>query len=299
MEEDDQMSPGCKRFWEFFYDPSGGALSKKNGMRRKVGDENEVSLLDHYEWFTTWDIYCDALRKILVQSGFSPSGCRTELFVLHVGCGNSDFCDRFVDSWADWPWTKIPKRRRLRRSDSVNRCSVMNIDICPELIERMRCAYPERSYVVADCCAMTQSDSCLAEELNCLWKLWRQSPAAVRFPRSSFHLVFDKGTLDAVLSAFCGTENNPNAERYAGEALRVLVEGGIFLIVSINSSQVVDPYVLTAEDGAKSFTKCGQQLISLGDLAHNDDDNFRVETIGTTYNMYGFRVVSQSAQGAE
>lgn len=89
---------------------------------------------------------------------------------------------------------------------------VVNVDISPVVIEQMRLMdqLPGQTWEVADCRSMPQYED------------------------ASFGSVLDKGTLDAVL---CSSHGSADAAAYISEIYRLLVPGGVFLLVSLGQPQ--------------------------------------------------------------
>jgi SAM-dependent methyltransferase len=85
---------------------------------------------------------------------------------------------------------------------------VVNVDISPVVIEQMRLMdqLPGQTWEVADCRSMPEYDD------------------------ASFGSVLDKGTLDAVL---CSSHGTADAAAYINEVYRLLVPGGVFLLISL------------------------------------------------------------------
>lgn len=89
---------------------------------------------------------------------------------------------------------------------------VVNVDISPVVIEQMRLMdqLPGQTWEVADCRSMPE------------------------FEDASFGSVLDKGTLDAVL---CSSHGTADAVTYINEVHRLLVPGGVFLLISLGQPQ--------------------------------------------------------------
>lgn len=86
------------------------------------------------------------------------------------------------------------------------------MDISPVVIDQMRIMdqLPGQTWEVADCRCMPQ------------------------YQDASFGSVLDKGTLDAVL---CSSHGTADAAAYINEVYRLLVPGGVFLLVSLGQPQ--------------------------------------------------------------
>jgi hypothetical protein len=86
------------------------------------------------------------------------------------------------------------------------------VDISPVVIDQMRIMdqLPGQTWEVADCRCMPQ------------------------YQDASFGSVLDKGTLDAVL---CSSHGTADAAAYIDEVYRLLVPGGVFLLVSLGQPQ--------------------------------------------------------------
>ncbi|KAG5491417.1 hypothetical protein JIQ42_01318 [Leishmania sp. Namibia] len=278
-----EMNPGRADFWEQFYDQADGRLQEKERHHRKAREiAARGSLMNHYEWFMEYPLYETALKACLraVSTTFSNDG---PIRVLHVGCGNSDFCDHVEELLSDLNAV----------SSSYSRPSeVLNVDICENIIAHVTLCFPSRLYAVGNCCDLHVTSSPLAPSSSD--GVWYSRDASLQLRavmQSSVDIVFDKGTADALLSSFAGDYNH-NMEAYTGEMLKVLRPGGLLFLISINSEDVVNPYVLSAEDGLKSFQLEYKDVIELGaqDLRH-----LRVETLGSRYNCYGYAVVTSAA----
>lgn len=275
MEEDGTLTPGSKAFWDEFYsDENGRLLNKEHDHRRSEEIRVGGSLLDHYEWFMPFTVYETEFVESLADHLRPPARMHSELRVLHTGCGNSDFCDEFTSSI---------KYHSVLSSKEV---TVLNIDICRSVVDRMITTYPTRLYAVGNCCCMRSS----SDEGSRRW--WHTGSNAsegahVVVQSNAVQVIFDKGTLDAILSAFPG-EHNPNAYAYAEESIRVLEPGGIWFLISINSMDLVDSYVLTASMECKSFRRVVQECI---EVPTDFSNGVRVETLGSRYHCYAYVVV--------
>ncbi|KAG5492930.1 hypothetical protein JKF63_01510 [Porcisia hertigi] len=274
-----ELNPGRADFWEDFYDPEGGRLQKKELRNRRAREIVEHgSLMDHYEWFMEYPLYEDALKSCLqTMSTMLSSNGPTR--ILHVGCGNSDFCDHAEG---------IISGLRCISSSSSRVSEVLNIDINRNIITHLAHRFPERLYAVGNCCDLNVSPSRSSSLLNdAPWYIRDTTLGLCTIRQSSVDIVLDKGTADALLSSFAG-DYNPNMEAYMGEMLKVLRPGGVLFLISINSEDVLNPYVLAAEDELKSFQLRYTNVIQLGvqELQH-----LRVETLGSRYCCYGYAVV--------
>jgi hypothetical protein len=290
MEEDGNITPGSKGYWDVFYNTDGGPLVEKQrqiNRKESSGNKDAVdSVVDRYEWFTTFDVCEDSFLDALRET-FLPAAGSSSVRVLHIGCGNSAFCDSFG-------FLKVAGGRKGKagKGADVNGIptDILNVDICEGLIDRLQAKYPGRKYAVCDCCDMVIS----GDDAPCLPE-WYVAGPVCRVGESLVEIVFDKGTIDALLSAFPG-EDNPNAARYCVEVLRVLRVGGIVLLISINSIDVLLPYFMSADVSRKSFELCFKREM---DVSHQFEGAYdpsvaalRIETLGTRYSMYVFRVVS-------
>ncbi|EPY33264.1 hypothetical protein STCU_02364 [Strigomonas culicis] len=269
MEEEDEYTPGTKSFWVHFIQKMGKLVEKEDHRchsRKKEG----VSLMDHYEWFLEYDDYEEALMKFL-QGAYT--WVKKELRVLHVGCGNSNFCDFFPESLLGVKFEGKPVT-----------CDILNVDICENVIEHLVGLFPTRQYVIGDCCNLVLADESSKETS---WYHCSGSPPFLRGVHGgSVDLVFDKGTLDALLSAFPG-EYNPNAEAYATEALKCLATGGCIFIITINCIDLVNTYLLSASDGDRSFSfKYKTEIF----ITKDQVGKLHVETLGQRYSCYGYVV---------
>lgn len=278
-----ELNPGRVDFWEHFYDQEDGRLQQKELHHRKAREIVERgSLMNHYEWFMEYPMYEATLRACMraVPTALSTDGATR---ILHMGCGNSDFCDHVEGLLSDL---------QPAPSSSSGATEVLNVDICENIIAHLALHFPSRLYAMGNCCDLHVSSSpsapCSRDAA------WYNRDAALRLRtvlQNSVDVVFDKGTADALLSSFAG-EYNPNMEAYTGEVLKVLRPGGLLFLISINSEDVLSPYVLSADDGLKSFQLAYTDVIELGaqDLRH-----LRVETLGSRYSCYGYAVVASAA----
>lgn len=253
--------------------------------------------------------------------------------VLHIGCGNSDFVDHFRTA----PMTASSASAHAKPSSSSARTvEVLNVDICADLIARLTRTFPHRCYAVGDVCALVNPDARhSAKQGGSLGDLWlektscRKSCACAGWYVMDRHaycdghgagahgddaegcaarllhvvphsvdLVFDKGTADALLSGFPG-EVNPNFAACAREALRVLRTGGVYVCISINSSDTLSPYFLSASADVESVTTENTSRFfqlrhqSVIQLDKSDVSEPRVETLGLRYSCFGYMVVDR------
>ncbi|GET93034.1 hypothetical protein, unknown function [Leishmania tarentolae] len=273
-----EMNPGRADFWEHFYDRDDGRLQQKERHHRKALEIAERgSLMNHYEWFMEYPMYEAALKACMraVPTVLRKDGPAR---ILHVGCGNSDFCDHVEGLLSDlYPVSPSPS--------PVS--EVLNVDICESIITHLALHFPSRRYAVGNCCDLNVSSSPLVPVSSD--GAWYRCDTELRLRtvlQNSVDVVFDKGTSDALLSSFAG-EYNPNMEAYVGEVLKVLRPGGLLFIISINSEDVLNPYILSAENGLKSFHLAYTDVIELSayDLRH-----LRVETLGSRYTCYGYAI---------
>ncbi|KAG5467093.1 hypothetical protein LSCM1_01274 [Leishmania martiniquensis] len=278
-----ELNPGRADFWEHFYDQEGGRLQKKEQHHRKAREiAARGSLMNHYEWFMEYPRY-EAALKAALRTAPTALSCDGPTRVLHVGCGNSDFCDHVEELLLDLG--AVP-------SSSSRASEVLNIDICQNIIAHLALSFPSRRYAVGNCCDLHVSSSPFVPSSRD--GAWYKVDTALQLRtvlQNSANIVFDKGTADALLSAFAG-DYNPNMEAYMCEMLKVLRLGSLLFLISINSEDVVSPYVLAAEDRLKSFRLEYRDVI---ELAGQDLRHLRVETLGSRYNCYGFVVVTSAA----
>lgn len=283
MEEDlAEWTPGRRAFWDAFYDEDEGRLQEKNYSNRKAEEiKTGGSLLDHYEWFMEYPQYEEAfshcLRQCLVPSPSSPPP--PPLRVLHVGCGNSDFCDHVGVTVQEVYGNGTPLP------------SVLNIDISPGIVARMQHSYPSRQYAVGSCCDMARPAAEVGGDASVWFGTAGSSPAVLQgIKEGTVDVVFDKGTADALFSAFAG-EFNPNIDAYAKETLRVLRPGGLLFLISINAPEQLDAYVLSISESGKFFSR---RYYSVIELKPDDLKRLRTETLGSHYNCYGYGVLVES-----
>lgn len=285
-----EWNPGRADFWVHFYDDEEGRLRSKEQQNRKARELAERgSLMNHYEWFMEYTRYEKALLDGLRRMPTFHAE-QHPVRVLHVGCGNSDFCDHVGSLLADH--LAVPFSPPAE---------VLNVDICENIVTHLAAAFPDRLYAVGNCCdlnvsRMTSSPtvkqgSAGAGAEDAWYKVVDGGSLQLQAVRhSSVDLVFDKGTADALLSAFAG-EFNPNMEAYIDEMLKVLRVGGVMFVISINSEDVVNPYFLSAQDGDKYFQLEFTAVIELDAAALR---HLRVETLGSRYSCYGYAVVASS-----
>ncbi|KPI83161.1 hypothetical protein ABL78_7816 [Leptomonas seymouri] len=279
-----EWNPGRANFWLQFYDSEDGRLHMKEQDHKKSRELVERgSLMDHYEWFMEYPLYEKKLAAFLKRV---PAALPTQkpVRLLHVGCGNSDFCDHIGDLLSD--------ELGVSASPPVE---VLNVDICENIITHLARQFPSRLYAIGNCCdlhvtalpAATPAQQKFGEGS---WFIRGDGSQLATVCRSSVDVVFDKGTADALLSAFAG-ELNPNMEAYVGEMLKVLRVGGVFFVICINSEDVVHPYFLSAQEGDKFFQLEFTDTIELDAAALRQ---LRVETLGSRYNCYGYSVVNSA-----
>ena len=229
--------------------------------------------------------------------------------LLHIGCGNSNLADAVTDEWAR-EMKRVLCRKEGKRP-ALPLVQVLNMDICEKLISRLRTVFPSRYYAVGDCCAMvdgtelssrssptpTAVASAEGEQLSWAWlrnREDREVGSKLCLRASSVDIVLDKGTLDALLSAFPG-EDNPNAERLFQQVLRVLRPGGLMVLITINSKDVIMPYVFGAsavegDEGScsSSFEVVTSDVLDVGNQFEADIRRqlLRIETLGRRYTIY-------------
>lgn len=284
MEEDGCLTPGAAAFWNHFYDEEEGRLTAKELLHRKAEEvKSGGSLLDHYEWFCEFSLYGHNVVEFLDDEIKSPARERKNFRVLHVGCGNSNFC-------AD-----LSSALQFSSAFSHKNVIVLNTDICEAIIQRLSAKYPERLYATGNCCKMFGLRSCTKsssseDQPHVEW--YRKEPledSPLIVYDDVVQMIFDKGTLDALLSSFPGLYN-PNAQAYAEEAIRILEPGGGWFLISINSPDTVDSYVLCVSYEKKSFRRIFQREIQ---LSSTDQNLIRVETLGSRYMCYGYLAVTE------
>lgn len=292
MKEDEALTPGSKAFWNDFYNKEDGRLIEKEKHYHKNAEVKEGgSLLNHYEWFLSFASYGSSFLTFLEEELNEPARSDPECHVLHIGCGNSDFCEHFS---AAAPFHSLLETKK--------NMEVLNVDICESIIDHLSLTFPERLYAVGDCCQMKPNEDSLfgsevhnrANEFSTVgwYHADRQRKDFPLFVQSnSTHIIFDKGSLDAILSAFPG-EFNPNAHAYAEEAIRVIMVGGIFYIISINATDVIDSYILSVSEDNKSFRRVHHTCLS---HSSNKINSIRTETLGSIYHCYGYLAVTEDA----
>ncbi|KAK7200943.1 hypothetical protein NESM_000153300 [Novymonas esmeraldas] len=275
-----ELNPGCPDFWDHFYDVEDGRLQAKEMRHRKAREIAERgSLMDHYEWFMEFSRYEAALKACLRRAPTALAhGAATR--VLHVGCGNSDFCDHVGELMAGLGGAPSP-------SATAAPPVVLNIDICKNIIDHLASQFPTRLYAVGNCCDLHVSPS-PTPTTAASWYVVDAHRHLQTVVQSSVDVVFDKGTADARLSSFAG-DYNPNMESYMAEVLKVLRPGGLLFLISINSEDVVTPYALSAEDGAKALQLVYSCVI---ELDARETQHLRVETLGSRYSVYGYIVTT-------
>lgn len=276
MEDDaSEWTPGRKGFWVEFYDAEDGRLqSMQQEMRNATELTEGPSLMDHFEWFMLYEVYEDHLVQCLAEV-FPTPGC-AELRVLHIGCGNSDFCDQI----------EFALQRVYLKTKSPPRAAVLNVDVCSNIVQHLCGRYPERLYAVGSCCDL---GVCNDVTDDAVWYALERPgdggpPALIGVRDGAVDLVFDKGTMDALLSAFCDGYN-PNATAYADEALRVLKPHGVLFIISINSEEILNQYILGSEVDGSSFQLKYRSVIELSKKSMGE---VRVEKLGSRYTCYGY-----------
>ena len=236
-----EWNPGRADFWVQFYDDEDGRLHEKEQRHKKARELAERgSLMDHYEWFMEYPLFEKALLAFLQQVPAVLTAAQPAR-VLHVGCGNSDFCEHVEGLLSD----------QLGVSTSPP-AEVLNVDICENIITHLARRFPSRRYAVGNCCELHVTTPPQHTSDAVSWFTVDDTLILKAVLGNTVDFVFDKGTADALLSAFAG-EFNPNMEAYVGEMLKVLRLGGAMFVISINSEDVVNPYFLSAQDGDKFF----------------------------------------------
>lgn len=275
-----EWNPGRADFWVQFYDDEDGRLHEKEQRHKKARELAERgSLMDHYEWFMEYPLFEKALLAFLQQVPAVLTAAQPAR-VLHVGCGNSDFCEHVEGLLSD----------QLGVSTSPP-AEVLNVDICENIITHLARRFPSRRYAVGNCCELHVTTPPQHTSDAVSWFTVDNTLILKAVLGNTVDFVFDKGTADALLSAFAG-EFNPNMEAYVGEMLKVLRRGGAMFVISINSEDVVNPYFLSAQDGDKFFQMQFTDVIELDAAALR---HLRVETLGSRYSCYGYTVVSSTA----
>ena len=171
-----------------------------------------------YEWFMEYEGYQHLVELVPKKEGMN---------VLHVGCGNSGFSDSYSGHW---------------REDFE--CVITNIDICPGLIEEMQKSVKNRK---------KSKGRTQAANVTINWEV--MDCCNLPTPDCSYDFVFDKGTVDALLSQCDDTTEafgNKNVFSYFKEIYRILKPGGSFLLITINAPDVILPYAHGA-DGESDF----------------------------------------------
>ncbi|CAD2216507.1 hypothetical protein AGDE_01365 [Angomonas deanei] len=264
----DELTPGTKAFWDHFYDDNDGRLVQKQAQSSQRSET--VSILDQYEWFMNYEKYDKYVAECLDRLAHLSIDT---LRVLHPGCGNSDFCEGFFETVKRW-------RKKQR-------CEVLNMDICESIIDRLSGEFPSRIYAKGDCCHF------VAEGVEAQHGWWfavhPETKVLLGVEPSSAHMVFDKGTMDALLSAFPG-DYNPNSAAYVEEVLRAICVGGIFFIISINAEDVLNQYILSASSGSKSFRLTSKYEIR---ITEKEQHLLLVETLGSHYNVFVYHCVNE------
>lgn len=313
MQDDtEELNPGREEFWQSFYSDDGRLMSKEWNNRRSAEISENGSLKDHYEWFMLYSTYEEPLSECvlsLLESPWPASVDSHPLRVLHVGSGNSDLCDHLqatVASLCQRPQFGLGEEASvgsiLRQHDE--RAQILNVDICKDLVAYLAKRFPQRRYGAGNCCRIVSSAHReRVSDAGSGWYHYTHNDKTLE--RDETHngalelsgvdwnavdMVCDKGTLDALMSAFAG-EFNPNVEAYANEMLAALRPGGVLFLVSINAEEVVCSYLLAATDSRDE--RKGFQLARTRSLQLSAADLklLRVETLGSRYNCYTFRVV--------
>eukprot|EP01064_Diplonema_japonicum_P020662 TRINITY_DN30253_c0_g1_i1.p1 TRINITY_DN30253_c0_g1~~TRINITY_DN30253_c0_g1_i1.p1 ORF type:complete len:255 (+),score=75.92 TRINITY_DN30253_c0_g1_i1:59-766(+) len=169
-----------------------------------------------YEWFMDWNGYKHLVEAIPKSPGMN---------VLHIGCGNSTFPERMKDGWKE-PFN----------------ATILSVDICKNVIEDMKknCGAKKKS-------AKTKKGK---GSVSLQWQV--MDCCKLDLPDESQEVVFDKGTVDALLSQcdeHTEAEGNSNVFLYFREVYRVLKPKGTFLLITINSPEVIFPYAMAADGG--------------------------------------------------
>lgn len=282
MQEDiSELNPGRVDFWVQFYSADDGRLHEKEQKHRRSRDIAERgSLRDHYEWFMEYAVYEETLKRCLRLLQQRPIELIGAFHLLHVGCGNSDFCGHaellLATCFNDFP----------------EQPEILNLDICENIIDHLLHRYPARRYAVGSCCNLGILEVAEPAAPEAAWYTVDVQHHLRGVRSQSVHFVFDKGTADALLSAFAG-DYNPNMDAYVNEMVRVLHPGGLMCLISINSEDVLGPYFLSAAYETASFELVHKEVIELGREARQQ---LRVETLGTHYRCYCYEVVLSAPQ---
>lgn len=235
MQDDCRESgPGTLRFWQQFYGPDG-----------VVGSDAELNA--HYEWFMEYEDVKANLLPVAVawwkgheddaERPDTAEGSGSALRILHVGCGNSDFADRLgEDLFASQCGQHPPV--------------VLNMDACVTVIEQLKRTVSKSVYEVGDCCNMRPPTDSVPSALPAGW--FGTQRGLLWVADGCVDILVDKGTLDALLSAFThikGQACNPNAVAHLSEVARCLwmardsKPGGLYYLLSINGPHVIMPYI--------------------------------------------------------
>ncbi|KAJ9463240.1 hypothetical protein DIPPA_23913 [Diplonema papillatum] len=179
-----------------------------------------------YEWFMDWGGYADFVHAVEK---------RPEMRMLHIGCGNSTFSDRMKETWAE-------------RFDG----HLLNIDVCEAIVDQMRQDESSAKRPKAKPKAKKGGPAVAQRgRLHCDYRA--MDCCSLDLPDHSIDFVFDKGTVDALLSQ-CDdqtmAEGNNNVFKYFREAHRVLKPEGTFMLITINAPDVIYPYALGADDNS-------------------------------------------------
>ncbi len=96
-------------------------------------------------------------------------------------------------------------------------------------------------------CILTLSPSSLSLSPPCfLRSVGHMDVRALDFQGERFDLIVDKGTLDAIL---CGDDSEVAAAKSISEISRVLLPGGVFLMVSHAAPEYREPLLKVPSDG--------------------------------------------------
>eukprot|EP00754_Rhynchopus_humris_P040850 Rhum_TRINITY_DN24029_c0_g1::Rhum_TRINITY_DN24029_c0_g1_i1::g.179108::m.179108 len=212
METPDEITPAHPAFWDTFYDEGEGSTGR-------------------YEWFMEWSEYREHVLDTVEETTVTPEDGPVRM--LHVGCGNSELPQALKEEWKG------------------GAAVLISIDICERVILDMRkeCA-PSTSKKGRK---KKEKEGAVASGAGGLRLDWEVGDCCkLEYADNFFHHIFDKGTVDALLSQCddsTAREGNANCFAYFREAFRTLRPGGSFLLITINAPEVIYPYALGA-DGA-------------------------------------------------
>jgi hypothetical protein len=275
IEDVSEHTPGSAAYWDRFYESSNARGSA----------DRDPQTSERFEWFMPFEVYWRSIEPWIMKACEEAGSL---IRVLHPGCGLSTFSEDLR------PF--VAKETEL---------IVVNYDICATMVEALQHRFPHRIFCVGDACDLSGDDTLMQD----WWSVFPRSSGVLQgrpglsVQSGSVDLIFDKGTLDALLSSFAGLKgdaSNPNGLSYCKEALRVLRRpdcrkcGGFLVGLSINSRAVLEPYffgveIPDEENPGKTF---GFHLVEFSSVTFDRRkvkdlrDATWIESYGSSYSLF-------------